>query len=75
MDGLERQRRVHEVKLKNSMMVMMVSFIIIYFFDMLMDFTISIDMPVVFMLNMVDDGDGDDENERQTGQIIRSEYR
>lgn len=54
---------------------MMVSFIIIYFFDMLMDFTISIDMPVVFMLNMVDDGDGDDENERQTGQIIRSEYR
>ena len=39
-----------------------------------MDFTTSIDMPVVFMLNMIDD-DGDDENERQTCQIIRSEGR
>lgn len=71
MDGLFRQRRVHEVKLKNSVMVMMVSFIIIISFICLKYFSILIiyeiyrhaDMPVVFMVNMIDDGDGDDANE------------
>ena len=60
---------------------MMVSFIIIISFIFLKHFSILMiyevyrhaDMPVVFMVNMIDDGDGDDANEWWTCQIIRSE--